>query len=260
MSDIQETEMLAREAQLVFSNCEGWSMSEGSLRTWRGTIENITFEIFLPRLFPEVPPVVRALRKVSHPNIDADGRVSLRILENWRVEYHIYQIILQLTSLLKRSSGNQPSSSVSTQSSSRNSSQYSQQQPIFPVSDRRAPLPTATRTTDSSQAISSEVAVMRKELDRLKEEVTKRDEELTHIRAKEAIGATGTGNYQGAKIDDQVANLEAEQIAISELMVNLDEKHETGEISSIEYSKLFKKYSRDLFILSKKIEFVQAKQ
>jgi hypothetical protein len=260
MSDIQETEMLAREAQLVFSNAEGWSMSEGSLRTWRGTIENVSFEIFLPRMFPEVPPVVRALRKVSHPNIDADGRVSLRILENWRVEYHIYQIILQLTSLLKRNPGNRQVPQTNTQNYTPPSSQQTQNRPIFPISNRRSPLPTATKPSDSSQAISSEVAVMRKELDRLKEEVTKRDEELTHIRAKEAIGATGTGNYQGAKIDDQVANLEAEQIAISELMVNLDEKHETGEISSIEFSKLFKKYSRDLFILSKKIEFVQAKQ
>ncbi|OLS24759.1 MAG: hypothetical protein HeimC3_18710 [Candidatus Heimdallarchaeota archaeon LC_3] len=140
------------------------------------------------------------------------------------------------------------------------SAQYTQNRPIFPASNRRAPLPTATRTAAGSQAISSEVAVMRKELDKLKEEVTKRDEELTHIRAKEAIGATGTSSYKGTKTEDQVASLEAEQIAISELMVNLDEKQETGEISTIEYSKLFKKYSRDLFILNKKIEFVQAKQ
>ncbi|OLS24760.1 MAG: hypothetical protein HeimC3_18720, partial [Candidatus Heimdallarchaeota archaeon LC_3] len=90
--------------------------------------------------------------------------------------------------------------------------QYTQNRPIFPASNRRAPLPTATRTAAGSQAISSEVAVMRKELDKLKEEVTKRDEELTHIRAKEAIGATGTSSYKGTKTEDQVASLEAEQI------------------------------------------------
>jgi hypothetical protein len=258
MAETQETEMLAREAQLVFSNVDGWSMADGSLRTWRGKVNNIDFEIFLPRLFPEVPPVVRALKSFKHPNIDADGRVSLRILESWRVEYHVYQVISQLTSLLKRQSttrSSSPSRGMPSQAASQ------QSRPIFSTTTRRSSLPTPASSSTGSQAVSSEIAVMRKELDRLKEEVTKRDEALTHIRAKEAIGAKSTGaTYQHSKSEDQLADLEAEQIAISELMSNLDERHETGEISTIEYSKLFKKYSRDLFILNKKIEFVQAKQ
>jgi hypothetical protein len=163
-----------------------------------------------------------------------------------------------LTSLLKRQSTSRTTSSTSRGISSQTSSQQSR--PVFSPSSGRSSLPTPASST-GSQAVSSEIAVMRKELDRLKEEVTKRDEALTHIRAKEAIGAKSTGaTYQHSKSEDQLADLEAEQIAISELMSNLDERHETGEISTIEYSKLFKRYSRDLFILNKKIEFVQAKQ
>ncbi|MFW9929328.1 MAG: ubiquitin-conjugating enzyme E2 variant [Candidatus Thorarchaeota archaeon] len=278
MSDIQETELLAREAQLIFSNVTGWSMSGGSLRTWRGKVENIEFEIFLPRLFPEVPPVVRSLTPIRHPNVDADGRVSLRILENWRVEYHLYQVILQLLSLLKRnpaqvapnnnynysrSSEGSQTGGTSFQQTSNQPEYQLQTKPIFPTHSKRSPLPSPAGTEHSPGGVSSEVAILRKELERLKEENTKKDEELTHIRAKEAIGVSGTtgsSSFAHSKTDDQTANLEAEQIAISELMANLDERHEVGEISTIEYSKLFKKYARDLFILNKKLEYVQSQQ
>ena len=61
-----------------------------------------TFEIFLPEYFPNVPPVVTAIGWMDHPNIDKDGFIQLRILDNWRAEFHLYQVIIALKNLMSR--------------------------------------------------------------------------------------------------------------------------------------------------------------
>ena len=114
--------------------------------------------------------------------------------------------------------------------------------------------------------LNSEITVMKKERDRLKDEITIRVEELTHMRAKEALSfdssslktMSGEFSFKHVATNDSLAELEAEQIAISELIANLDEKYMTGEASTLEYAKLFKKYSRDIYILNKKIEYIKA--
>lgn len=290
----EETEMLAREAQLIFSNVTGWTMAGGSLRTWRGVVDGIEYEIFLPRMFPKVPPVVRTITpNVSHPDIDKDGVVKLRINENWRVEYHLYQVILQLISLLKRTSASIGKNNTGSQSaptspytpmtdpytqspSSASGSSLGMQTSRSLISRRSSSLGSTSRQNISNQApdvqemqvaLNSEITIMKKELERLKDEITKRDEELTHMRAKEALSSepisinstSGESTFKHVTTNDSLAELEAEQIAISELIANLDEKYMTGEASTLEYAKLFKKYSRDIYILNKKIEYIKIK-
>jgi len=262
MSDAQETEILAKEAQLVYSNVPGWAMAQ-TLRQWRGTIENVEFEIMLPRLFPKVPPVVRALTKASHPEIDRDGVVKLRILDTWRTEYHLYQVILQLISMIKRSpqrGTSQTQTAVTNVSSP--SSFPATARPVFPQPRPSAPdqeqfSPTISR---ADQQTASELASIRREIDRLRGEVTKKDEELTHMRAKEALSGSSTQTgYQYVKSDDLVGEIEAEQVAISELMSTLDDKHDAGDIDSLEYAKLFKRYSRDMYVLKQRLEYIRSK-
>ena len=76
--------VLAREAQLVYSNTVGFEPSGNTLTTWQGTVraggKEFQFQIFLPEYFPNVPPVVRAMEPLNHANVDDEGFVNLRIL------------------------------------------------------------------------------------------------------------------------------------------------------------------------------------
>jgi len=233
-------------------------MFEGSLRTWRGTIRSGTddfqFEVFLPEQFPDVPPVVRSLTPINHPHVNKDGFVSLQILNRWKKEFHAYQAIVQLISLMKRHSPTRTKLGTPNYQLRSTSQSFQGSSPNY-----QSPVP-AVNTPKEKQ----ELANLNKQITHLKEDVTKRDEELSRLRARDAIGisksSSGHSSYRHLESKDQVAELESEQIAVSDLMTSLHDKYTEGEISIFDYSKLYKKYSRDLYILSKKLEYVKSKQ
>lgn len=283
MSHEDQELLLAREVQLIYSNVRGFTMVDGSLRTWRGVIQKeFEFEIFLPNQFPEVPPVVRAITPMQHADVDGEGFLSLQILSRWRREFHAYQVILQLISLMKRQppvrgsfrnsqtshpTGYESSASASASyrsESNRSRSNSNPPQGVIPDTS------TSYNPALQSPQQKHDLAVMKKQLENLKKDITKRDEELSHLRAREAIGVSpGQGgvttsqsqsSFRHLHTGDQIGGLESEQIAVSDLMASLHEKYTGGEISIFDYSKLYKKYSRDLYILSKKVDFVKSKQ
>lgn len=296
MDRMDDESALAREAQLIFSNVQGFNMGE-SLRIWRGKIKagngsDYEFEFVFPHGYPTQRPIIKALTPMNHPNLARDGTINLDILDRWRPEFHGYQVLLQLISLLKRS----PPKGASSQSYSYNQTSYSQpatpvqsqtQTPTQPSQTQNAPdfqnfkkstreeINVAVRgegTTINHQDVQ-ESALLKKQISQMRDQITKQEEELTRIRARNAIGlgpSDSTGIQKGPKeleetfknlnTNDQIAELESEQIAISELMTGLQEKSQSGEISIFDYSKLYKKYSRDLYILKKKLEYAREHQ
>lgn len=302
MSD--EESILAREAQLIFSNVQGFNMSE-SLRVWRGKIKagppnnlNYEFEFIFPHGFPNKKPILKTLTPIFHPNMSNDGYVNLDILDRWRPEFHGYQVLLQLISLLKRSPPKkEPGYITASRQKGRNEASITSnvsepKQNYQSTSSNRTPSPSikfdnfrkvtraeigitsrggSTLQSPENQREAQDVAILKKQLSSMRGQVTKQEEELTRIRARNAIGigADSPSSKQSKQLqdtfkhlnpNDQTAELESEQIAISELMAGLQEKHQSGEISIFDYSKLYKKYSRDLFILKKKLEYIREKQ
>ena len=58
-------------------------------------------EIFLPEKYPLVPPRVRYLTKVYHPNIDKVGRICLDVLKDrWTPVMKISTVLLSIQALL----------------------------------------------------------------------------------------------------------------------------------------------------------------
>ncbi|MFW9990452.1 MAG: ubiquitin-conjugating enzyme E2 [Candidatus Odinarchaeota archaeon] len=239
--------MLAREAQLVYSNVSDWNPAGSNLRSWRGVVRNnrtgdvFTFEVFLPNYFPNVPPVVRAITELSHPNVDSDGFVALRILENWRAEFHLYQVINALRALLTRVPPVKPGERR------RETPQVMQRPPV------------AQPSFQSAQAAGKEVPVRDQEMERMKAELQRREEELAKLRAAKAVKEMPEEMYSAANVEkDTMMDLESDIIAVSELLSALEEKYAAGDVSIFEYTKQYKKYSKQLYLLKKKIEHARS--
>ncbi|MHA2371093.1 MAG: ubiquitin-conjugating enzyme E2 variant [Candidatus Hodarchaeales archaeon] len=239
---------LAREAQLVYSNTLGFVPVGNTLNTWEGAVRgggrDFRFQIYLPEYFPNVPPVVRAIDPIKHRNVDDEGFVNLRILDSWRAEFHLYQVINALRGLMSRAPPVPAEVRVPTP----------KQMPLPEIS--RAPTPPAEPTGGAER---KEYQTLRTELNRLKDQMTSRDEEIATLRARQVSGiatpASGGTTSPDVSVDPRT-ELESDRIATSEMLAHLHERFDSGEISVHDFSRLLRKYQKDLHILEKKIEYL----
>ncbi|KAL9655674.1 hypothetical protein ABK040_002334 [Willaertia magna] len=68
-----------------------------------------TLELFLPDNYPMVPPKVRFLTKIYHPNIDKLGRICLDILKDkWSPALQIRTVLLSIQALLSAPNPDDP--------------------------------------------------------------------------------------------------------------------------------------------------------
>ncbi|KAK8993901.1 hypothetical protein V6N11_008115 [Hibiscus sabdariffa] len=62
-----------------------------------------------PEDYPTKPPTVRFISRMFHPNISADGRIFLDILQNqWLAAYTVESILISIQSLLCDPNPNSP--------------------------------------------------------------------------------------------------------------------------------------------------------
>ncbi len=289
--------VLAQEAQLIYTRCDGFEPLEGDLRRWYGKVrynnpriplDEVEFEIYIPKLFPQVPPVVRCLSSVKHPNFDKDGFVKLDILQYWRAEYHVYQVINKLVTLMRRvpprplqgSTRVAPAAAFPPNRSrvtSRGSPRISRSS-IGVTSSISTPA-TSTSTVSSLDSVSkheetirvlkqqleqkqTRLAMLQKELERLQNELMQRDEQVAMLKAKidsmaSSIGQTKT-EIQSYEVKlSFLEEFKSEVIALSDLLASLHEKYSNGEVSIYDFAKLYRKYAKSLYLARKRLELAE---
>eukprot|EP00656_Telonema_subtile_P019062 TRINITY_DN2035_c0_g1_i1.p1 TRINITY_DN2035_c0_g1~~TRINITY_DN2035_c0_g1_i1.p1 ORF type:complete len:151 (-),score=24.25 TRINITY_DN2035_c0_g1_i1:330-782(-) len=75
--------------------------------TYEGGI--FSLELFLPEDYPMVPPKVRFLTKIYHPNIDVLGRICLDILKDkWSPALQIRTVLLSIQALMSSPNPDDP--------------------------------------------------------------------------------------------------------------------------------------------------------
>lgn len=66
-------------------------------------------ELFLPEEYPMVPPKVRFLTRIYHPNVDKIGRICLDILKDkWSPALQIRTVLLSIQALLSAPNPDDP--------------------------------------------------------------------------------------------------------------------------------------------------------
>ncbi|MHA1579375.1 MAG: ubiquitin-conjugating enzyme E2 [Candidatus Freyarchaeota archaeon] len=253
---------LARETQLMYQRTRGFEPVKGDLTRWKGEIPGrgefrglrFEVEIKVPPTFPLDPPQVRMISPTEHPNVDIEtGRVRLNILEHWRPEYHLYHVVNTLKGTFARI-------------------------PPRPATRRTKPEKEAPQITvtlgkekqkegrEVSPEIPSRLANLESEVQKLRRMLQERDEEIAMLRGRLAAHNVPeqAGEHESTLVPEdpayrEILDVESERIAIEDLIRTLEEKFESGEIGPTEYTKLYKRYKKQLYIVNKRLEKLQAK-
>ncbi|MBD3192263.1 MAG: hypothetical protein GF308_16610 [Candidatus Heimdallarchaeota archaeon] len=243
--------ILARETQLIFNNTRGFRPEGTQLNRWRGEFtvttsqgeRSIPVEVLIPLKFPQYPPRVIVLDKnVHHPNIESDGNVLLRITHSWSPDTHVYQVILAAQDLFQK---------VPPTFGDRSRRQV----------DQQASVQSRSSTSSPSQRKVQDVQSSIKGLQR---EIESRDAELAELRAQLVESAservTTVDSLEMLLPKDRSTrerlHLQAKHVALSDLLSTLDAKFKDGEISPVDFSKLYRRYTKELYLVYKQLDEV----
>ena len=228
----------------MFTYTEGFSPIGSELSRWKGEIlvkipqgeRAIPVEVLVPLKYPEYPPKVIVLEKnIQHPNIEKNGNVLLKITHEWKPDVHVYQVIHALQNLFKKV----PPQFTDTAGAK--------------ITSKKA----TVQSIDSAKSANQQkVDTVNLTITSLQDEIKVKDDELRKLRAELVKGS----NEKIAivlpkdKAKSEKLMIQAKSIAIADLLSTLDEKFKDGEISPVDFSKLYRKYTKELYLIHKELE------
>jgi ubiquitin-protein ligase len=232
--------------QLIYNYAPGFQPIGNELNRWQGAIEvqtsqgsiPVPIEILIPLKFPQYPPrVLVKAKEINHPNIQKDGNVLLRITHEWKPDIHVYQVIDALKGLFKK---------------------------VPPRFGKGADKPKAkvqSRDTFKTKK-QQKVEDLNKDITDLQNKIQAKDEELRRLRTDAVKGKDeGVTHFEDLDIllpKDKARSekllLRAQSVALADLLSTLDEKFKDGDITAVDFTKLYRRYSKELYLTQKKLE------
>jgi len=251
--------MLATEMQLIYDNIQGFNPVRGDLRKWKGPVgkiqgTNITIyaTITIPPHFPRIPPQVEITPKVNHPNVDDNDFLSLQILAQWKPRYHVYQVIIDIRNLFARVPA-RPLKTKRRQAPTVPRRQYvarseRQQQAVGTMIS--TPVDTRNQHAIEKLSIEEEILAYQSQIEELNKKI---DEKRSSL-----IKRAGSESYDVKELTISIEDdLKASLHASNDLLEILNEKFDDGDISSVDYLKLYRKYSEKSYKASKKLSYIE---
>ena len=233
--------------QLMFNYAQGFTPVGEGLNKWQGSIEintpegelKIPVEVLVPLKFPQYPPrVILKNKNITHPNVEKDGNVLLQITHDWKPDTHVYQVIKALENLFEK-----VPPKIAGMKTSRPKASVQKIE--------TAATPNRRKVEDINANISE-----------LQRKIQKKDEEIRRLQAEVVKGS----NEQITRIEDlevllpsdkkqsEKLLLQAQSVALADLLSTLDEKFKDGEISPVDFAKLYRRYTKEIYITHKKLE------
>ena len=111
------------------------------------------------------------------------------------------------------------------------------------------------RTPPSTSSANIETTALRTELSSMNQQLQEKNEELVRLRARQTVHALPLESKKQVSLSMR-EDLESERIALSELLASLEDRYSSGEISIFEYSRLYKKYTKELYTIRKQLEYL----
>ena len=254
-------QILANEMQLIYNNVEGFEPVGGNLRKWKGPVGiiqgtkiTVYATIYISPEFPRIPPQVEITPKVNHPNVDDNDFLSLQILAQWKPRYHIYQVINDIRRLF----ANVPARPLRTKHmSTARSVSRSVVQPMKPrtVSRHTVRKQSVPSFNERSQT-SIEKSTIEAEIEAYQQQINELNKQIEEKRAaliKKAEPSHSLKELTISVTDD----LKASSRASNDLLELLNEKFDDGDLSSVDYLKLYRKYSVESYKTNKKLAYLE---
>ena len=202
----------------------------------------------------------------------------MEILTKWKSNYHLYQVVNQLRSLLtqtppviqvskirdeRRLTPHTTPTTTQTQISEQLNDlqdQVQQMRSELKIKDEEINDLTSTPPQEEQR-----IKVLDTELERAQSALREKDEEIARLKAKIAMHKVP----ETRKVDPntlipkdpeeaEIWHLESEKIVAEELLASLEDKYHDGEVSLEEYTRLFKRYQKNQYIFRKKLAALQS--
>jgi len=248
----------------MYQRTRGFEPVKGDLTRWKGEIAGrgefrglkFEVEIKVPPTFPIDPPQVRMISSTEHPNVDIEtGKVKLNILEQWRPEYHLYHVVNTLKGAFARIPPSPATRRVKLE----------KEVPKVTVTIVDKEEKTQEQEEEVSLEISPQPSNLETETQKLRSMIQERDEEIAMLRGRLSahnVPEEAEEHPESLLPEDlvyrEVLDVESEKIAIEDLIRTLEEKFEGGEVGPTDYTKLYKRYKKQLYIVNKKLDRLRA--
>lgn len=176
--------------------------------------EDIIIKIAFPEYYPFIRPDVYVVTNITHPNITSKQQLELQMLDAWEPTYRVKDILHSTRQLFLKSRPKEV-----------------------------APVKQVNRTS----SVESEILKVQQQIN----EITK---QINASKAEKLSNAGVQSLAVGSMKISKKLDIECQILAINDLLTILEMKFEEAGIEQTDFFRLYRKYSRELYLQHKELE------